>query len=240
MQIPNNMTLRDLEQNVTNCRLCPRLVEYICSVEINKPSRFRQDDYWSKPVPSFGDSKASLLVVGLAPAAHGGNRTGRMFTGDSSGDWLMKAMYETGFANLPNSGSINDGLVLKNAYVTSVVKCAPPNNMPTSNEILNCSTHLKREIELLKGTLKVIVTLGKIAFDGYCNVTNISGLKFSHGGTYSDYLERVLLVSYHPSRRNTNTGLLTWSMWIEIFQKAKSIINNSPRSLNLKITKHNK
>lgn len=219
------MTSGDLEQNVKNCRLCDRLVEYIRSVGINKPSRFRLEDYWSKPVPSFGDSKASLLVVGLAPAAHGGNRTGRMFTGDSSGDWLMKALYETGFANLPNSVSINDGLVLKNAYVTSVVKCAPPNNKPTSNEILNCATHLEREIELLKGTLKVIVTLGKIAFDAYCNVTNISGLKFSHGGVYSDYLERALLVSYHPSRRNTNTGLLTWSMWIEIFRKAKSIVD---------------
>jgi uracil-DNA glycosylase len=228
MPLSNNKTLRDVEQHVTNCRLCPRLVEYIRSVGINKQSRFRQDDYWSKPVPSFGDFKANLLVVGLAPAAHGGNRTGRMFTGDSSGDWLIKAMYETGFANLPNSVSVNDGLVLKNAYVTSVVKCAPPDNKPTSSEILNCATHLKREIELLKGTLKVIVTLGKIAFDAYCNVTNISGLKFSHGGTYSGNLERVLLVSYHPSRRNTNTRLLTWPMWIEIFRKAKSIIDNTP------------
>ena len=140
----------------------------------------------------------------------------------------MRAMFETGFANLPNSISINDGLELKNAYVTSVVKCAPPNNKPTSNEILNCSTHLKKEIELLKETLKVVITLGKIAFDTYCNVTNIDGLKFGHGGIYPTDLERILIVSYHPSRRNTNTGLLTWPMWIEIFRKAKSIIDNSP------------
>ncbi len=230
MQKSNNMTLKEIVPDVINCQLCPRLREYIRSVGINKQSKFRMDDYWSKPVPSFGDPKASLLIVGLAPAAHGANRTGRMFTGDSSGEWLMRAMFETGFANLPNSISINDGLELKNAYVTSVVKCAPPNNKPTSNEIFNCSTHLKKEIELLKETLKVVITLGKIAFDTYCNVTNIDGLKFGHGGIYPTDLERILIVSYHPSRRNTNTGLLTWPMWIEIFRKAKSIIDNSPNS----------
>lgn len=231
MQIPTNLNLLYIQQDIRNCRLCPRLIEYIHSVGMSKQSKFSQDDYWSRPVPSFGDSKASLLVVGLAPAAHGGNRTGRMFTGDSSGDWLMRAMFETGFANIPNSVSINDGLVLKNAYVTSVVKCAPPNNKPTYNEILNCATHLKKELSVLKGTLKVIVTLGKIALDSYCNLTNNRGLKFRHGGIYSDGDERVLIVSYHPSKRNTNTGLLTWPMWIKIFKKAKSIIDNNPNQV---------
>ena len=151
-----------------------------------------------------------------------------MFTGDSSGEWLMRAMFETGFANLPHSVSIDDGLVLKDAYGTSVVKCAPPNNKPATNEIFNCTTtHLKREIELLKETLKVVVTLGKIAFDTYCNVTNIDGLKFDHGSIYPIDQERVLIVSYHPSTRNTNTKLLTWPMWINIFNKARSIIDNS-------------
>ncbi|HEU5120502.1 MAG TPA: uracil-DNA glycosylase [Candidatus Nitrosocosmicus sp.] len=228
MQIPNYMSLTEVTHNITNCKLCPRLIEYIQSVEINKPSRFRKDRYWNKPVPSFGDPKASLLVIGLAPAVNGGNRTGRMFTGDSSGQWLMKAMFETGFANLPTSASIDDGLVLKNAYVTSVVKCAPPKNKPTANEISTCSMYLKREIDLLKDSLKVVITLGKIAFDTYCNIADIHGFKFGHGGVHSSGLEKVLIVSYHPSRRNTNTGLLTWSMWIEIFKKAKSIVDNNP------------
>lgn len=225
----NNMTMSEVVHNITLCKLCPRLVEYIHSVESNKPSRFRKDQYWNKPVPSFGDPKASLLVIGLAPAVNGGNRTGRMFTGDSSGQWLMKAMFETGFANLPTSASIDDGLVLKNAYVTSVVKCAPPKNKPTANEISTCSMYLKKEIDLLKDSLKVVITLGKIAFDTYCNIADIHGLKFGHGRVHLSDLERVLVVSYHPSRRNTNTGLLTWSMWIEIFKKARSIIDKNPK-----------
>lgn len=227
MQTPNNMTMRDVMHNITNCKLCPRLIEYIHSVELKKPSRFQNDHYWSKPVPSFGDPKAGILVIGLAPAVNGGNRTGRMFTGDSSGQWLMKAMFETGFANLSTSDSIDDGLVLNNAYVTSVVKCAPPKNKPTANEISTCSMYLKKEIDLLKDSLKVVITLGKIAFDTYCNIADIHGLKFGHGNVHSKDCERILVVSYHPSRRNTNTGLLTWPMWIEIFKKAKSIVEKN-------------
>lgn len=228
MQIPNHMSLMEVTYTITSCKLCPRLIEYIHSAELNKPSRFRKDHYWNKPVPSFGDPKASLLIIGLAPAVNGGNRTGRMFTGDSSGQWLMKAMFETGFANLPTSVSIDDGLLLKNAYVTSVVKCAPSKNKPTANEISTCSMYLKKEIDLLKDSLKVVITLGKIAFDTYCNIADIHGLKFGHGGIHSSDPGKVLIISYHPSRRNTNTGLLTWSMWIEIFQKARFIVDNNP------------
>jgi uracil-DNA glycosylase len=227
----NDVILNEMNNEVSDCRLCPRLIEYINSEGLRKPIIFRKQQYWNRPVPSFGDPKASLLVIGLAPAFNGGNRTGRMFTGDSSGEWLMRAMFETRFANIPTSSTINDGLMLKGAYVTSVVKCAPPLNKPTSNEILNCSMHLKKEIELLNNTLKVIVTLGKIAFDSYCKLTSICGLKFKHGSVYNIDMEKVLIVSYHPSRRNTNTKLLDWSMWIEVFKRARSIIDNNPKDM---------
>ena len=190
----------------------------------DRPQRYRGDNYWAKPVPSFGDPKARLLIIGLAPAANGGNRTGRMFTGDSSGEWLMKAMFETGFANRPHSESINDGLLLSDAYVTSIVKCAPPMNKPSNTEISNCSLFLKNELNLLKSTVVVVITLGKMAFDTYCKLNNIRGLKFKHDSVYQIDSTTTLIVSYHPSRRNTNTGTLTWPMWIQIFEKAKSII----------------
>jgi uracil-DNA glycosylase family 4 len=228
MQNFKNMISNVINNQVSDCKLCPRLIQYINSEGLRKPISFRNQQYWNRPVPSFGDPKANLLVIGLAPAINGGNRTGRMFTGDSSGEWLMRAMFETGFANIPKSISIDDGLTLRNAYVTSVVKCAPPLNKPTSKEILNCSIHLKKEIESLDNTLKVIVTLGKIAFDSYCKLTGIKGLKFKHGSVHKIDQEKILIVSYHPSRRNTNTKLLDWSMWIEVFKMARSIINHNP------------
>ncbi|TVP39109.1 uracil-DNA glycosylase [Candidatus Nitrosocosmicus arcticus] len=218
------MSLDKVNEQITRCRLCPRLLKYIRKVEDNRPQRYRGHTYWTKPVPSFGDPKARLLIIGLAPAANGGNRTGRMFTGDSSGEWLMKAMFETGFANSPNSVSINDGLLLSDAYVTSIVKCAPPMNKPTNVEISNCSLFLISELKLLKSTAVVIVTLGKMAFDTYCKLNDIRGLKFKHNSVYQVDSNKTLIVSYHPSRRNTNTGTLTWPMWIQIFEKARSII----------------
>ncbi len=218
------MSLDKINEQIAACSLCPRLLKYIRKVGDTAPKRHRDYTYWAKPVPSFGDPKARLLIIGLAPAANGGNRTGRMFTGDSSGEWLMKALFETGFANSPNSVSINDGLLLSDAYVTSIVKCAPPMNKPTNAEISNCSLFLESEMNLLKSTIEVVITLGKMAFDTYCKLSAIKGLKFKHNSIYKIDSIRTLIVSYHPSRRNTNTGTLTWPMWIQIFEKAKSII----------------
>lgn len=221
------MSLNKVNEQVIRCRLCPRLLNYIQEVENNRPKRYREQEYWTRPVPSFGDHRAKLIVIGLAPAANGGNRTGRMFTGDSSGDWLMKAMFEIGCANKPTSISNKDGLILKNAYITSVIKCAPPLNKPENSEITNCSRFLIDELRLLEKTTKVIVTLGKIAFDTYCKIYNIRGLKFKHNNVYPINADKTLIVSYHPSRRNTNTGTLSWKMWIKVFEKAKSIIENN-------------
>jgi uracil-DNA glycosylase family 4 len=193
---------------------------------MRKPKRFQAQKYWNRPVPSFGDVKARLLIIGLAPALNGGNRTGRMFTGDSTGDWLIKALYETGFANSPYSYSVDDGLLLKDTYVTSAVKCAPPDNKPSISEIDQCSKHLKNEIKLLNPNLKVIITLGNIALNAFSRITNNKRLKFKHGATYNIGDDTYLIVSYHPSRRNTNTKVLTWSSWIEIFKTARRLIDD--------------
>jgi len=181
-------------------------------------------DYWAKPLPSFGDTKAKLLIIGLAPAAHGGNRTGRMFTGDNSGDWVAKALFETGFANMSTSVSKDDGLILKDVYITSAVRCAPPDNRPTSLEVLTCSQYLLAELSYLDPTLKVILTLGKIAFDTYCKICNLGSLDFNHGSCHRIKNGKTLLASYHPSKQNTNTGRLTWEMWISVFKTVTSIV----------------
>ena len=225
-----HMTLTELNHKVMHCKLCPRLSKYISEIKKNRATRFVQDSYWAKPVPSFGDPKAKLLIIGLAPAAHGGNRTGRIFTGDSSGDWLISALFETGFANKPTSISKNDGLVLSNVYLTAAVRCAPPFNKPNKDEMYNCSQYLYAETRLLENTTVVILVLGKVAFDAYCKVYNIKGLAFGHNRVYSIHGDKSLIVSYHPSRRNTNTGTLTWQMWIKIFHTAKSIIDRKVRS----------
>lgn len=225
MLVEEDWLLHKVNETVVHCKLCPRLLKYIREVRKTKTKRFRNQDYWAKPVPTFGDPNAKLLVIGLAPAAHGGNRTGRIFTGDSSGDWLARALFETGFANKPTSVSRDDGLILKEAYLTAAVRCVPPLNKPDPTEISNCSQYLLAETELLEKTTKVILVLGKIAFDAYCNVCNVKGLMFGHDKIYPLSDGKTLLVSYHPSRRNTNTGKLTWQMWINIFQTARSIIN---------------
>ena len=216
--------LCELDEKIIGCKLCPRLTEYIEIVGQTKVSRFNNENYWAKPIPGYGDSKATLLIIGLAPAAHGGNRTGRLFTGDSSGDWLAKALFETGFASKPTSISKNDGYFLRNAYVTAVVKCAPPQNIPNASEIMNCSQYLRTEVKLLENTTKVIITLGKLAFDKYCAISGLKKLVFGHKMVYPLDAGKTLISSYHPSRRNTNTGTLTWDMWIDIFNIAKSII----------------
>ena len=217
----------DLQHKVIRCKVCTRLIDYIESIGQTKVKRFANENYWARPIPGYGDPKATLLVIGLAPAAHGGNRTGRIFTGDSSGDWLAKALFETGFANQPISISKNDGYALKDAYVTAVVKCAPPQNIPTPTEITNCSQHLQMEIKLLEETTKVIVALGKIAFDNYCKSVGLKRLIFGHNAVYTLKGGKTLISSYHPSRRNTNTKTLTWEMWIEVFNTARNIITSS-------------
>jgi uracil-DNA glycosylase family 4 len=222
----NNSRLKKIDDQVVCCRLCPRLISHINQIGKTKIRRFITDDYYAKPLPGFGDSNAQLFIIGLAPAAHGGNRTGRIFTGDSSGDWLPKALFETGFANKPTSTTKNDGLILTGAYITAAVKCAPPQNKPTPFEISNCSQHLFAEVQALEHTTSVILTLGKIAFEAYCHLFKIGKLTFTHGAYYRLGNQKSLLVSYHPSRRNTSTGKLTWEMWIEIFKSARSIVEN--------------
>ena len=215
-----------LNQRIISCKLCPRLVEHRELVAQNKVKRFSDWNYWGKPLPGFGDPEAKLLIIGLAPAGHGGNRTGRMFTGDSSGDWLAKALYGTGFANQPTSISKDDGLRLKSAYITASVRCAPPQNKPTKAEIDNCSDYLKGEIKILKD-VKVVLTLGKIALDAYLKCIQISKKPgFVHGSSHKLREDLpTLMISFHPSRQNTQTNRLTWDMWLEIFKKARKIIN---------------
>ena len=222
----DNLRLREISEKVICCSSCPRLLSYIDQVGKTKVRRFITEDYYAKPLPGFGDPKAQLFVIGLAPAAHGGNRTGRIFTGDSSGDWVVKALFETGFANKPYSLSKNDGLVLTGAYMTAAVKCAPPHNKPNPFEISNCSQYLLAELQLLEQTTGVILTLGKVAFDAYCRLFKIEKLEFSHGACYRIDDQKTLLVSYHPSRRNTSTRKLTWQMWIDVFKRARSLIAN--------------
>jgi uracil-DNA glycosylase family 4 len=210
-----------LNSKVTECALCPRLSSYIRQVGREKVKRYAVEKYWARPLPSWGDPDARLLIVGLAPAAHGGNRTGRMFTGDSSGDWLAKAMHVTGFASMPTSRSKDDGLVLRGAYITAAVRCAPPDNKPLPSELANCSQYLVSELQLLKN-VKVVLALGRIGFYAYCKAVGARGLSFGHGARY-DVGGKALLASYHPSRQNTNTGKLTWRMWIKIFRTAKAL-----------------
>lgn len=218
-------SLGQVNQQVVCCNACPRLLEYVKKIGKEKVKRFSHEDYWARPVPSWGDPRASLLIVGLAPAAHGGNRTGRMFTGDSSGDWLARALHEAGFANMPNSRSRDDGLTLNGAYVTAAVRCAPPGNRPARSELDNCSEYLVAELKLLT-QVKVVLALGRIAFGAYCQAAGLKGLTFGHGEQFRHGSGKTLVASYHPSRQNTNTGRLTWDMWLAVFVRAKSLVES--------------
>jgi len=214
-----------LSKKIAACTLCPRLVRYRREVATAKVKRFREWNYWGKPVPGFGDVNAGVLIIGLAPAAHGANRTGRMFTGDSSGDWLYRALYETGFANQPESKSLDDGMKLNGVFITAVCRCAPPGNKPLPSEIENCSPFLEREIALLRN-VKVILCLGQIAFSRYCKLQSLKGLQFSHGKKYNLNDGKILFSSYHPSRQNTNTGKLKWDEWVKVFQEIQAIVKS--------------
>jgi len=229
MEADIGVGLRELQKRVVSCRKCPRLTHHISAVARQKAPRYKDWKYWGKPLPSFGDPCAQLLIIGLAPAAHGGNRTGRMFTGDASGDWLIKALHETGFANQPQSISLNDGLRLRSAYITAIVHCAPPRNKPTRQEISNCSEYLAKELRLLKD-VRVVLTLGRIAFDNYLRNTETKGRRprFRHGSTYRFGEKTPLLVaSYHPSRQNTQTGRLRWNMWLKVFENVRKILDSA-------------
>jgi uracil-DNA glycosylase len=215
------LKLHLLDKKIKNCTRCTRLSEYTREIAKNKVRRFADQQYWGRPLSGFGDVNAKLLIVGLAPAAHGGNRTGRMFTGDSSGDWLAKVMYENGFASQPTSQTRDDGLVLSNAYITAAVRCAPPQNKPTREEMQNCFDYLQQEYKILKN-VTVILCLGKIAYDTTCKLVQVKPEKFGHNKLL-EYGEIKILTSYHPSKQNTQTKKLTWKQWSAVFQKAKKI-----------------
>ena len=211
--------LTKLNKKIISCKKCSRLSNYIQEVAKTKVRRYNSEKYWGKPLPGFGDPNARLLIIGLAPAAHGGNRTGRMFTGDSSGDWVAKALYQNGYATQPTSTSLNDGFTLIDAYITAAVRCAPPENKPLKEEFENCSCFIEREFELLSKT-RVVLCLGKIAFDCCCKLLGIKGEKFSHGNLIQ-HNDLIVICSYHPSRQNTQTGRLTWTQWNKIFKITK-------------------
>ncbi len=212
-----------INREVEKCRACPRLIPYIQKIGEEKVKRFRDQPYWSKPIPGFGDPKARVLIVGLAPAAHGANRTGRMFTGDKSGDWLYGALYETGFANQPESYARDDGLQLRDVYITAVIRCAPPGNKPQKDEIRRCSGFFHQELELF-AKAPVILCLGRLAFDETRKYFGVTGIDFGHGKEHALPNDRILLSSYHPSRQNTQTGRLKWKDWVGIFERTRALL----------------
>jgi uracil-DNA glycosylase len=223
--------LAAINNRIVRCRRCPRLVEYRERVAREKKREFRDSTYWGRPVPSFGDPAATVLVIGLAPAAHGGNRTGRIFTGDSSGKWLYRALYRAGFANQPTWERPDDGLKLTGCYINAVIHCCPPGNKPLPQEIINCSDYFAGELNLLLPRLRGVVALGRIAFENFLKMLERGGVTlarprpaFFHGAVHELGANLpVLIASYHPSRQNTNTGKLTEQMFDQIFTEARRI-----------------
>jgi uracil-DNA glycosylase family 4 len=220
-----------LQQRIAVCRLCPRLVEYREAVAAHKRRAYLDWEYWGRPVPSFGDPQARILIVGLAPGAHGANRTGRMFTGDRSGDFLYRALYEEGFASQPHSVGKDDGLTLRDVYIAAAVHCAPPDNKPAPGEILICRQYLEQEIDLLPN-VKAVVALGRLAFDDYLAILKHRGLierrsafVFAHNEPHrTGPNQPVLISSYHPSQQNTQTGKLTPQMFRAVFAGARRFL----------------
>ena len=224
-------TLDVLNDRITHCVRCPRLVAHREQIAHTKRRQYRDWTYWGRPVPGFGDAQAALLVVGLAPAAHGGNRTGRVFTGDRSGDWLYEALHHYGFANQARSENRDDGLKLKNCYIAAAVRCAPPDNKPAPDEFDACREYLSEELRLLK-RLRVVIALGKIAFDQYLKTCRLLGCsppsplpRFRHGSVSRLSWGITLIGSYHPSQQNTFTGRLTRPMFHQVFKQARRIID---------------
>jgi uracil-DNA glycosylase len=227
MPLPSWLT--QLNSEVVACTRCLRLVVYREQIAREKRRAYREWEYWGRPVPGFGDPNAHVIVLGLAPGAHGSNRTGRPFTGDASGNFMYPVLYETGFANQPTATDRNDGLELKNLYITAAARCAPPDNKPLPQELANCAPYLERELEGLKKA-EVIVALGKIGFGAYLNYLKRAGKLatkqpyiFRHGACYKMADGRTLLASYHPSNQNTQTGKLTREMFVRVFRQAAEI-----------------
>ena len=216
------MDLEKLQKVENRCGKCPRLVTYLREVAEKKPKRFKDWEYWSRPLPSFGDPGARVLIVGLAPAANGGNRTGRMFTGDRSGEWLFGALHQFGFANHPNSSRRDDDFALKDCYITATIRCAPPDNKPLPEEIENCRPYFLSELDLLK-SVQVIVPLGQIALTQTMRSLRLKGLEvpplsFGHARVYPLPDGKTIITTYHPSQQNTQTGRLTQPMFHQIFK----------------------
>ncbi len=222
-----NIKFKKLNKTIVNCKKCPRLINFIKKVSSEKRKQNINEKYWGKPVTGFGDLNARLMIIGLAPAAHGGTRTGRAFTGDKSGDFLFKSLYSVKISNQDYSRNINDGLILKHTYITNILKCVPPGDKPMNNELLKCSNYFMQELDYLK-SLNVIVALGKVAFD---NCLKIYKKKFKinkkfifkHGKKYLLPDNKTLIASYHPSPRNVNTKVITAKMINQLFRKAKKI-----------------
>ena len=232
---PATDSLTAVAHDIVACSRCPRLRRYCETIARTKRRAYRAQEYWGKPVPGFGGAAARLWILGLAPAAHGANRTGRMFTGDSSGDWLYAAMHDTGFARLPTSTARDDGQRLTDAYISAIVRCAPPDNKPALGEIRTCADFLTREFAALRH-LEVLLCLGALAFTAALRLLDGAGValprprpRFAHGAEFHLHREPhqrplVLLASYHPSRQNTQTGRLTRPMWHAIFTRARALL----------------
>jgi uracil-DNA glycosylase len=227
MALPN--WLKVLNAEIVACTRCPRLVAYRELIAREKRRAYRDHEYWGKPVPGFGDPNARVLVLGLAPGAHGSNRTGRPFTGDASGKFMYPVLYEVGFANQPTANDRDDGLILTDLYITAAARCAPPDNKPLPEELAHCASYLERELEGLR-KLRVVVALGRIGFEAYLKyllrrklIASKRAFEFRHGAEYALPDGRILLASYHPSNQNTQTGKLTRPMFVEIFRGARQI-----------------
>jgi uracil-DNA glycosylase family 4 len=226
-------TVAAVSRAVIACERCPRLRSYCTMVAHVKRRAFRDEEYWGRPIPAFGDPRARLLIVGLAPGAHGANRTGRMFTGDSSGDWLYAALHREGFAAHPTSESRDDGQELTDCFITAAGRCAPPDNKPTLQELSNCRPYLAAEVSLLK-RVRVVLALGRIAHEAWLRASGWwdelpprERPRFAHAAETRLADGRVLLASYHPSRQNTQTGKLTRDMWHRVFARARALVNEA-------------
>ena len=222
-----NIKFKKLNKTIVKCKKCPRLTDFIKKISLEKRKQNINEKYWGKPVTGFGDIKAKLMIIGLAPAAHGGTRTGRAFTGDKSGDFLFKSLYSTKISNQNFSEKAGDGLKLKSTYITNILKCVPPGDKPINEEIIECSNYFAKELEYLKD-LKVIVALGKVSFDSCLKIYKKKfkinqKFEFKHGKKYVLPDNRILIACYHPSPRNVNTKVLTLPMINQLFKKAKII-----------------
>ena len=222
-----NIKFKKLNKTIVKCKKCPRLTDFIKKISLKKRKQNMNEKYWGKPVTGFGDIKAKLMIIGLAPAAHGGTRTGRVFTGDKSGDFLFKSLYSTKISNQNFSEKAGDGLKLKSTYITNILKCVPPGDKPINEEIIKCSNYFSKELEYLKD-LKVIVALGKVSFDSCLKIYKKKfkinqKFEFKHGKKYVLPDNRILIACYHPSPRNVNTKVLTLPMINQLFKKAKII-----------------